>query len=203
MKKYYYILGLKEDCSEKEIEKRYKQLSKEFSVDNIDDDLKDFFKKEYAKVQEAYKIIKASKKPPVFIEKETPNKKKTEEDLEQKIIKLNEKVQKQNLEIDDLKGVKQKIRVKELPNATATLVLGILAVVFMGCYLIPGIVLGIIALMVSSKDQDLLERNPNKYSNSGSHKAGRICAKIGIYFPLCLIILGFLFFLFFRDYNYY
>ena len=192
MKKYYDILGLKEGCSEKELEKQYKLLSKEFGGDNLDDDLKDFFKKEYDKVQESYKVIMIS------IEKEGQNNKKTEEHtekLEEEITKLKEEVKKQNLKIGSLKEVKKENIVQELPNATSTLVLGILSVIFMWCYGVPGIILGIIALSVSSKDKDLLEINPEGYSNSGSHKAGRICAKIGIYVPLCLILLFILIFI--------
>ena len=192
MKKYYDILGLKEGDDAKEIEKQYKLLSKEFGGDNLDDDLKDFFKKEYDKVQESYKVIMIS------IEKEGQNNKKTEEHtekLEEEITKLKEEVKKQNLKIGSLKEVKKENIVQELPNATSTLVLGILSVIFMSCYGIPGIILGIIALSVSSKDKDLLEINPDGYSNSGSHKAGRICAKIGIYVPLGLIVLFILIFI--------
>ena len=122
MKKYYDILGLKEGWSEKEIEKRYKLLSKEFGGDDLDDDLKDFFKKEYDKVQESYKIIMIS------IEKEGQNNKNTEEHtekLEEEITKLKEEVKKQNLKIGSLKEVKKENIVQELPNATSTLVLGI------------------------------------------------------------------------------
>ena len=59
--------------------------------DNLDDDLKDFFKKEYDKVQESYKVIMIS------IEKEGENNKNTEEHtekLEEEITKLKEEVKK-------------------------------------------------------------------------------------------------------------
>tara|TARA_B110000116_G_C16536632_1_gene446772 strand:+ start:31 stop:612 length:582 start_codon:yes stop_codon:yes gene_type:complete len=185
MKKYYDIIGLKEGCSKEEVEKRYKQLSKEFGEYSLGNDLEDFFKKEYDKAQEAYKIIMLS------IQKEDQNNKKTEKHSNalEEIRKLREEVQSKNLEIGDLKEIKKENIVKELPNATGTLVLGILAAVFMWCYGIPGIILGIIALSISSKDKNLLEENPDGYSNSGNHKAGRICAKIGIYVPLCLFII--------------
>ena len=191
MKKYYDIIGLKEGCSREEVEKQHKRLSKEFGGYNLDDNLKDFFKKEYDKVQDAYEIIMLS------IQKEKQNNKNTEEHsgaLEE-IRKLREEVQSQNLEIGNLKEIKKETIVKELSNATGTLVLGILAVVFMWCYGIPGIILGIIALSISSKDKSLLEENPDGYSNSGNHKAGRICAKIGIFLPLCLFIIFLLFLL--------
>ncbi len=42
---------------------------------------------------------------------------------------------------------------QELPNSTGVLVLGILSIVFCWCYGIPGLVLGIIALVMSKKQQ--------------------------------------------------
>ena len=62
-----------------------------------------------------------------------------------------------------------------LPNATATLVLGILSIVV--C-----LICGIIALAISNKDVALYKANPGLY-NEGSYnniKAGRICAIVGI-----------------------
>ena len=63
----------------------------------------------------------------------------------------------------------------QLPNATATLVLGILSIVV--CF-----ICGIIALVISNKDMDLYRANPGLYSAASYNniKAGRICAIIGI-----------------------
>lgn len=55
MKKYYDILGLDEGASKEEIEKQYKKLSKEFDPKNNDN--QDFFKEEFKKIQEAYKVL--------------------------------------------------------------------------------------------------------------------------------------------------
>lgn len=62
-----------------------------------------------------------------------------------------------------------------LPNATATLVLGILSIVI--CF-----ICGIIALVISNKDVALYRNNPELYSEASYNniKAGRICAIIGI-----------------------
>ncbi len=62
-----------------------------------------------------------------------------------------------------------------LPNATATLVLGILSIVV--CF-----ICGIIALVISNKDMALYKANPELYSLASYNniKAGRICAIIGI-----------------------
>tara|TARA_B110001452_G_scaffold80305_1_gene65697 strand:- start:2832 stop:3377 length:546 start_codon:yes stop_codon:yes gene_type:complete len=53
--KYYQILGLEKGASKEEIERKYKQLSEELSPENNDN--QDFFKEEYAKVQEAYRVL--------------------------------------------------------------------------------------------------------------------------------------------------
>jgi hypothetical protein len=68
-----------------------------------------------------------------------------------------------------------------LPNATATLVLGILSIVV--CF-----ICGIIALIISNRDVDMYKANPGLYSEASynSLKAGRICSIIGI----CLQVVG-------------
>ncbi|MBN2486796.1 MAG: hypothetical protein JXB34_12550 [Bacteroidales bacterium] len=67
-----------------------------------------------------------------------------------------------------------------LPNSTATLVLGILSIVFCWCYGIIGTTLGIIALAISSKSIKMYNENPFLYDGFGNLKAGRIMAIIGI-----------------------
>lgn len=73
-----------------------------------------------------------------------------------------------------------------LPNATATLVLGILSIV--ACF-----ICGIVALAISSKDLALYKANPGSYSEAafGNLKAGRICAIIGIVLQLSFLIIYF------------
>lgn len=63
----------------------------------------------------------------------------------------------------------------QLPNATATLVLGILSIVI--CF-----ICGIVALVISNKDIALYRANPAQYSVASYNniKAGRICAIIGL-----------------------
>lgn len=68
---------------------------------------------------------------------------------------------------------------QKLPNATLTLILGILSLPAC-CCCGSGIIPGVIALIVSSKSNKLLKENPNGYSNAGNHKAGRILAIIGL-----------------------
>lgn len=64
-----------------------------------------------------------------------------------------------------------------LPNATAVLVLGILSIVI--CF--AGVVMGIIALVLSNKDLRLYRLSPELYTSGSiaNLKAGRTCAIIG------------------------
>jgi hypothetical protein len=80
----------------------------------------------------------------------------------------------------------------QLPNATATLVLGILSIVI--CF-----ICGIIALVISNKDMSMYRANPESYSVASYNniKAGRICAIIGIVLQLIGLIAYILFIAFF------
>jgi hypothetical protein len=70
---------------------------------------------------------------------------------------------------------------EELPNATTTLVLGILSIVGCFLYAIPGIVLGIIGLSIHGKDKRMYEAEPERYEQSFKNaKAGYICSIIGL-----------------------
>jgi hypothetical protein len=69
-----------------------------------------------------------------------------------------------------------------VPNSTAVLVLGILSIVTCFCYGIPGLIMGIIALVLSGKSNKLYLENPGLYTTAsyGNMKAGRVCAIIGV-----------------------
>ncbi len=68
-----------------------------------------------------------------------------------------------------------------IPNGAAVLVLGILSIVFCFCYGIVGMILGIIAIVLSGKATNLYKENPTAYTQASFNnlKAGRICAIIG------------------------
>lgn len=77
-----------------------------------------------------------------------------------------------------------------LPNATAVLVLGIVAIVACCCYG-GGAILSIIALVLASKDMKSYRANPHMFTQS-SYKnlsAGRICAIIGLVFSISYLIM--------------
>jgi len=69
---------------------------------------------------------------------------------------------------------------KQLPNATTVMVLGILSIVTCFCYGIIGVILGIIALVIAKKDLQLYRENPEVYDGYSNLNTGRICAIIGV-----------------------
>lgn len=82
----------------------------------------------------------------------------------------------------------------QLPNATATLVLGILSIVV--CF-----ICGIVALVISNKDMDMYKANPELYTAASYNniKAGRVCAIIGIALQVLGIIVYIIFIAFFMS----
>lgn len=68
-----------------------------------------------------------------------------------------------------------------VPNSSAVLVLGIISIATCWLYGVPGIICGIIALVLHKKDKELYMTNPEKYEASFKNsKAGNICAIIGL-----------------------
>lgn len=79
---------------------------------------------------------------------------------------------------------------RPLPNGTAVLVLGIVSIVTCICYSIPGIICGIIALVLASKDMKLYNAAPTLYTpgSVSNLKNGRICAIIGLAFSALFFV---------------
>jgi hypothetical protein len=103
MKKHYKALGLEEGASKAEIEKKYKELTKEYDPKNNDN--QEFFKEEYEKLQEAYKALITSNilKNPEKIPKKRPvnsgssvSEEKPEEPDNTPIIPINNPVKQEN-----------------------------------------------------------------------------------------------------------
>lgn len=80
----------------------------------------------------------------------------------------------------------------QLPNSTATLVLGILSIAV--CF-----ICGIIALVISNKDMAMYRDNPSQYTESSYNnaKAGRICAIIGVCLQVIVLVVYVAFIAFF------
>ena len=79
---------------------------------------------------------------------------------------------------------------QSLPNATAVLVLGILSIVTCCCYGVIGLILSIVALVLSKKDRALYAANMSFYTESSfkNLNAGRVCAIIGLILNILLIL---------------
>ena len=69
---------------------------------------------------------------------------------------------------------------RNLPNATAVLVLGIVSILSCCCYGIVGIIFGAVALFLAQKDLKLYNAEPELYQNYNNLKIGRTLAIIGI-----------------------
>lgn len=69
-----------------------------------------------------------------------------------------------------------------LPNSTGALVLGICAIVGSFCYAIPGIICGIIGLILANGGEKLYKAEPSKYTTQSynNNKAGKITSIIGL-----------------------
>lgn len=90
----------------------------------------------------------------------------------------------------------EELKKKDLPNATIVLVLGILSLVF--CWMcyggFVGVILGIIALVMSSTPRKMYLEHPELYTEV-SYKnlnAGRVCAIIGCCISLVVVVLALL-----------
>ncbi|MDG2369821.1 MAG: CCC motif membrane protein [Flavobacteriales bacterium] len=85
------------------------------------------------------------------------------------------------------------INQEALPNSTAILVLGIASIVTCCCYGLPGLICGIICLIMVKKANELYNLNPDNYTESSQKNmnAGKICGIIGLvlsilYFIMCI-----------------
>ena len=78
-----------------------------------------------------------------------------------------------------------------LPNATAALVLGIIAIIGSFCYGIIGLICGIVGLILANKDRQLYKEAPELYSPSSysTSSAGRTCSIIGIALSSLIIVI--------------
>ncbi|MFC6268848.1 CCC motif membrane protein [Frigoriflavimonas asaccharolytica] len=69
---------------------------------------------------------------------------------------------------------------QKLPNATASLVLGILGILGTCCYVVPGLIMGIIGLILAGMDTKKYKANPAMYDNYSTVKTGKILSIIAI-----------------------
>ncbi|MEJ7609868.1 MAG: CCC motif membrane protein [Ferruginibacter sp.] len=86
-----------------------------------------------------------------------------------------------------------------LPNATATLVLGIISIVGAFCYGIVGVICGIIGLILANKDRKAYRAAPDMYNSSSysTSNSGRICSLIGLILGALFLVIMIFYFIFF------
>lgn len=104
----------------------------------------------------------------------------TEEINEIEEIKIDDDFQGPTIPVEPNGG--GNINLPPVPNAVAVLVLGILSIVTCACYGFPGVILGIIALVLAKKGKKAYDLNPEAYSPSSlsNLNGGKICAIIGL-----------------------
>lgn len=77
---------------------------------------------------------------------------------------------------------------QKLPNATIVLILGIVSIVGCCCYGLPGLICGIIGVVLYNKDKVLYQQKPQLYSNFSNLNTGRILCIIGIIFSILFLL---------------
>ncbi len=78
------------------------------------------------------------------------------------------------------------VQSRPLPNATATLVLGIVSIVFCGI----GFITGTIAIVLHRSDKRLYDSDPMTYEQSYKNaRAGYICGIVGVCVSVAVIII--------------
>ena len=78
---------------------------------------------------------------------------------------------------------------QQLPNATLTLVFGILSLVTFCCYGIFGILFGLLALILGNIALKKFKQDPELYTGEGNAKIGRVLGIIGLVLGLLMIAL--------------
>ena len=70
---------------------------------------------------------------------------------------------------------------QKLPNASTSLVMGILSIITACCcYGVPGLIFGFLGLNMAKKAKATYEENPEQYNGLGNVEAGRITSIIGL-----------------------
>jgi uncharacterized membrane protein len=69
---------------------------------------------------------------------------------------------------------------QKLPNSTLILVMGILSLVGCCCYGLPGLIFGIVAIVLGHKATNIYKMAPDEYSGYENVNAGKIMGIIGV-----------------------
>lgn len=77
---------------------------------------------------------------------------------------------------------------QQIPNGTLVLVMGILSILGCCCYGLPGLVFGIVAVILAGKATNIYKEAPENYTGFGNVKAGKIMGIIGIVLSILMLI---------------
>ncbi|WP_411766864.1 CCC motif membrane protein [Winogradskyella sp. A3E31] len=77
---------------------------------------------------------------------------------------------------------------QQIPNGTLVLVMGILSIIGCCCYGLPGLVFGIVAVVMGNKATKIYMEAPENYTGFGNVKAGKIMGIIGIVLSVLTVI---------------
>ena len=77
---------------------------------------------------------------------------------------------------------------QQLPNSTLILVMGILSIIGCCCYGIPGLIFGIVAIILGTKATNLYKQDPQLYTGYGNVKTGKIMGVIGVVLSVIVVI---------------
>ncbi|WP_179020150.1 CCC motif membrane protein [Winogradskyella forsetii] len=76
---------------------------------------------------------------------------------------------------------------QQIPNGTLVLVMGILSIIGCCCYGLPGLIFGIVAVILAGKATKVYMEAPENYSGFGNVKAGKIMGIIGIVLSILMV----------------
>jgi len=77
---------------------------------------------------------------------------------------------------------------QQIPNGTLVLVMGILSIIGCCCYGLPGLIFGIVAVIMAGKATKIYKEAPENYTGYGNVTAGKIMGIIGIVLSVLWII---------------
>lgn len=76
---------------------------------------------------------------------------------------------------------------QQIPNGTLILIMGILSIIGCCCYGLPGLIFGIVAIILAGKATKVYMEAPENYSGFGNVKAGKIMGIIGVVLSVLMV----------------
>ena len=77
---------------------------------------------------------------------------------------------------------------QQIPNGTLVLIMGILSIIGCCCYGVPGLIFGIVAIILAGKATKIYMEAPEDYTGFGNVKAGKIMGIIGVVLIILMVV---------------